>query len=222
MAWAAEYLPENVHFVGGNPIIGARLEKGDMLVGREDLFRGGLFCLVPSPGADADAVKLATDLVRVLGANPLFYDAVEHDGLMAAVEHLPSLMALALLDMVVSQPTWRELRKVAGPTFELMSYLPSSDVAAMSDLYASNRENVLRWMDAFSASLASIGQIVAESEPEELTARLQDAVVEREKWLADRAAGHWREGAQTELPPRPNMLDSLFGSFWRRGPKKDT
>ncbi len=63
-----------------------------------DLFRNGLFCLTPSVKAEPDAVKLATDLVAVLGARPLFLDPVEHDGLMAALE---LGAALSLLDRYV-------------------------------------------------------------------------------------------------------------------------
>ena len=217
LAWATEILPDTVHFVGGDPIVGpASSGQGGLSAARADLFQKSLFCLVPSPRAEEGAVKLVTDLVWILGAQPLFVDATEHDGLRAAVEHLPAILALALLEMTTSQPTWRELRKVAGPSFEASTHLASADPAAYDELYAANRDNVLRWMDAFSASWASIRQALAENQFEELPKRFERALQERNKWLHDRAEGLWTDGPRTELPDKPSLLDTFLGGYWRK------
>jgi len=221
LAWAAEILPDTVHFVGGDPVVGpASSGQGGLQAARPDLFQKSLFCLVPAPRAEEAAVKLVTDLVRILGAQPLFFDAAEHDGLMAAVEHLPAILALALLEMAISQPTWRELRKMAGPSFGASTHLTSADPAAYGDLYAANRDNVLRWMDAFSASWVSIRQALAENQVEELPKRFERAAQERNKWLHDRAQGLWADGLQAELPDKPNLLDTFLGSYWRKDRRK--
>lgn len=222
MAWASEKLPEGVHFVGGNPILGAAMTgQWGLEAARADLFQRGLFCLVPSPTADADAIKLVADLVSILGARPLFLDPAEHDGLLAAVEHLPVILALAMLETVIHQPTWRELRKVAGPAFEASTQLVAANSPANSELYLLNSDNVLRWIDVLSASLDSIRKTLAEGQSEALADRFGNAVQERQKWVADRTEGQWHEGPRTEMPPRMSMLDSFFGTFWRRKPKKE-
>jgi prephenate dehydrogenase len=222
MDWASQFLPEYVHFVGGNPILsGTAGVQGGLQAARADLFHSGLFCLVPSPTVDSEAVKLATDLVSILGAKPLFLDLAEHDGLMAAVDQLPTILALALAETMIRQPTWRELRKVAGPAFETGTQLVGVDPFDTSDVYAANRDNILRWIDNFSAVLGSIRQTLAEEDAEAMVTPLQGAIEERQKWLADRTEGQWHEGPKTELPSRQNLLDSFFGTFWRRGPKRE-
>jgi prephenate dehydrogenase len=222
LAWADEILPEQVHFVGGNPILAPSEESQSGLEGaRADLFRKGLFCLVPSPTADSAAVKLATDLVSILGAKPLYFDPVEHDGQLAFVEHLPLILGLALLQTATEQPTWRELRKVAGPAFRSSTDLAVGDPAAASELCLSNRENVARWIDALIASLASIRQSLIDNQAEELAGRFTIAKEERDRWLQDWASGEWYEGSRTEMPTRRSMMDNLFGTFWRRKPKRD-
>ena len=45
LEWAAELLPESVHFVGGHPIVVA--ENMDTASARADLFEKKLFCLIP-------------------------------------------------------------------------------------------------------------------------------------------------------------------------------
>ncbi len=223
MTWATEHLPGRVHFVGGNPILSTAFEaQGGLEAARADLFQTGVFCLVPSPTADSDAVKLVTDLVSILGAKPLFMDAAEHDGLLAAVEHLPTVLALAMLEVVIYQPAWRELRKVAGPAFEAGTQLVTLNSVAHSDLYVLNRDNLVRWIDQLSASLNSIRQTLEEDQAEALLERFQHALEGRQKWLLDRSEGQWFEGPRTEMPARMSVMDSLFGSFWRRKPKAES
>jgi prephenate dehydrogenase len=222
LAWAARHLPQGVHFVGGNPILGAAVGgQGGLEAARADLFKGALFCMVPAPTTDSDAVKLTVDLVSILGAKPLFLDAEEHDGLLAAVDHLPVLLDLAMLEALIRQPAWRELRKVAGPAFEAGTQLITPSSAANSDLHVLNKENVVRWIDELSASLDSIRGTLVEGETEALAERFLKAQEERQKWLADQSSGEWHDGPQTEMPPRMSFMDSLFGTFWRRKPKKD-
>jgi prephenate dehydrogenase len=223
LAWAAESLPPEVHFIGSNPVLSAPFEgQRGLEAARADLFQKGLFCLVPSPTADSDAVKLATDLVSILGARPLFMDAVEHDGLLAAMDHLPVILALAMMDMAIQQPAWRELRKMGGPTFEAGTQLVTPNSAAHSDLYLLNRDNIVRWIDQLTAALDSMRQTLDGNEAEALAARFQQAIQERQKWLAERGAGQWHDGPQTEMPPRIGLVDNLFGTFWRRKPKDKT
>jgi prephenate dehydrogenase len=221
MAWADEILSDEVHFVGMNPIIaGTDVTTGGLDAARADLFQKGLFCLVPSPKADPSVVQLASNLVAVLGAKPLFVDAAEHDGLMGAVDHLPPLLALTLMEATVHQPAWRELRKVAGAAFETTTYLTSNDPTVYADLFQANRDNVLRWIDAFAASLASVRQALVEDDPEALTDRFEVLIEERNRWLRDRAEGQWEMDSGAEALPRPNLfVDTFLGGLWRKRAK---
>lgn len=222
LAWAAEILPESIHFVGGNPIIGVGANStGGLAAARADLFQKAVFCLVPSLTTDAEAVKLAISLVGVLGASPLFLDPVEHDGLMAAVEHLPGILELALLETVIHQPAWRELRRVAGLSFEESTRLMATDPTTFGPLWSLNRNNLVRWIDAFSLSLASIRESLVQNEAEEVSARCGEASQERARWLHDRAEGLWEQGPQAELPERPGLLDTFLGSSWRKIRKQE-
>ena len=223
LAWAEAILPKEVHFVGTDPIIvgqqptGVEPQATGLKAARADLFKDALLCLVPALQADPSAVKLATDLATILGAQPFFLDAAEHDGLLAAVDHLPAISALALLETAINQPSWKELRKLAGPPFELATHLASTDPSSYSDLAAANRDNLVRWIDALSASLASLRQELAEGTQESLAERFTRAVAERDRWLNDRATGQLLETAQGgEMPRKSEMFDAFLGSGLRK------
>jgi prephenate dehydrogenase len=223
LEWADEILPEDVHFVGGDPIISGPVEgEGGIESASADLFRNGLFCLAPSPKADPDAVKLVVDLVTILGAHSLFLDPLEHDGLMAAVDQLPSLLALALLGAAIDQPSWRELRKAAGPSFDSVTRPAVVDPVDQSELCVANRDNILRWIDLFSASLASLRGSLVESDSEALAQQFGNALKERDKWSHQRAKGQWDEGTQVEMPQKHGIGQAFFGGLWSKRPKRES
>ncbi len=214
--WAEQHLPDHVHFVGGNPIIAATMDEEGTRAARADLFQGGLFCLTPSPRADAGVLSLATSMVKALGAEPFFCDAQEHDGLLAAVEHLPAFLAFALLQAIIPSPSWREMRKVAGPTFELATRLTMSDPRAEAHLSVSNRDNLLRWIDEFSCALGSLREQLARQQSEELGKRFAELQIQRNEWLASRGLGHWDYPVEQKLPERPGLLEGLIGGGLRK------
>lgn len=223
MAWANQHLPDHAHFVGGDPIIAATDDAAAGIeAARANLFEKGLFCLTPSPRADPDAVKLVSDLAMILDTKPIYFDPAEHDGLMAAVNHLPVLLSLTLMETVIHQSSWRELRKVAGASFEVSTQLASTEPPGFGDVCLTNRDNLLRWIDAYIASLTSFREGLVDEQAEVLNERFEIASVERAKWLHDREQGQWEGDKGPEMPEKPNLLrDAFLGGFMRKRPKKD-
>jgi prephenate dehydrogenase len=216
LRWADEFLPAGVHFVGGNPILRGGIESTDPDEASSELFVDGLFCLTPAADAEPAAVKLAADLVAVLGAKPLFLDAAEHDGLTSAVEHLPSLVGLALLDLAASQPSWHEMRKLAGDAFAAATTLPTDDEVAYRGLIEHNRDNLVRRLDAFVDRLQHLRRLLDEEDLSALDETYRTAVERRQAWQKARAKGDWGDQPDAEMPERPSIMGSLFGTFWQR------
>ena len=132
--WAAEHLPDHVHFVGGNPPV--RPNGSGYQNAQADLFAERLYCITPAANAHEEAVQLVSGLASMVGAEPFFLDPAEHDGLMTAVEHLPRLVSLSLVRTLSAQGAWREIRKLAGGTFEQISAGAEGDPKAFEQKYA--------------------------------------------------------------------------------------
>jgi len=213
LAWADELLPATVSFVGGDPIMQTpppEEGKPGSDIGSADLFAGAMFCLCPSPRAQAAAVQLASDLVATLGANPYFLDATEHDGLLAGVEHLPTVFSAALLLSASEAPAWREARKVAGDAFRRASQLPSGPAEALRSITLSNSRNVVRRIDDVIAKLETLRAAVNEEDEKTLDEMFEQAIRVRERWLSDRAKGF--AGEDVPAPPEvPSYWKSMFG-----------
>lgn len=177
LQWAQENLAAGVSFVGGSPILpGGRREMDP------ELFSGALFCLCPDGGASPNAVSLASELVVALGAKPFFVDAEEHDGLMAAVGHLPVLLATALLQVVSASPAWRESIRLGGDNFANATTSISGDAASLRALCQSNAQNILRWLDHIQAQLEELRQAIMDGNDEELEGAFEAALEARDGW----------------------------------------
>lgn len=206
-AWADELLP-GAPFIGTNPVVSTDQTGG--AAARADLFERRAWAICPSPTTDPGAVKMATDLAERAGAKPLYMDALEHDGMAAAVEQLPALVSMALLSSAVSQPGWREMRQLAGAQFEGSTRLVSTDPHVFSDAMLHNPEQVARWVDSFIENMAAWRDLIAAGDQVTLDKAFVEAAKARERWLHDRSTGQWAEDL---TPPvdQPGILTSLLG-----------
>jgi prephenate dehydrogenase len=158
MRWAAEFLPEGVHFVGGHPMAGS--ERSGPGAARADLFQGATWAVTPSPRADEGAVQAVMGLVEVMGAIPLYIDPAEHDQYTAAVSHMPILLSVALFRMVRDSQGWEDASLLAGPGFRDLTRLASGDSTMSRDIVATNREAVLHWLGRYEDELATIRKAI--------------------------------------------------------------
>jgi len=190
LAWAAELLPEHVHFVGGNPIVNTAASGHEHA--RADLFKNRFYCVTPALKADEAAVQLVVDVVNIVGAQPFFLDAVEHDGLMTAVEHLPTALGVTLVSTLAGQNSWQEIRKVAGPLFEQTTSSVVGETNGLVEDLLANRENLVRWLDSYLVQLNQLRTLLAaEDGKQALTEMVDKALVERYNWRVDYEQGRF-------------------------------
>jgi prephenate dehydrogenase len=207
--WATEYLPANVSFVGAYPVqISQDLETASATA---DLFQGKMMCLTPDARTADAAATLAADLAEALGAKPFFLDPAEFDGLVAAVEQLPLIMAGALLQATTGSPVWGDMRKLAGSQFYTATQIVSEDAQAAASACAGNRDNLVRWIEILTARLDEWRQALSDGKEETLAARFEDGLTARRKWLQTQASGNWSEEAAPEIPGASDYLRGLIG-----------
>ena len=224
--WAAELLPAGRHYVGLTPVINpAYLYDVDTGIdaARADLFQKGLVAIASPPQTESGAIKLAADLARLLGAQPLFIDTMELDGLMAATSMLPQLLAAALVNATADQPGWREGRKFAGRAYAEATapVMLMSSPATLSTSALANRENTLRMVDSLLATLNAIRDDLAENDTAALQERLGRAQQSLQKWSDGRRSGEWLSDGMPamDLSDQPGVFSRLFGIGRKSGRK---
>jgi len=221
--WAEELLPENRHYVGLTPVINfAYLEEFEFgpATAHEDLFSDCLMAIVSGPRSSEKTVKLAANLVQLLGATPYFTDPAEIDGLMTKTHILPQLLAASLLKITQDTPGWREARKLAGkPYTQVTNSFSQDDVPgelAAAVIY--NQENTTRLLNDIIRSLVEIRDLSETPGQEELKEMFTKLQKDRDLWWVDRRESRWND-IKTNKIPRRTLISQLFG-FRRREPPR--
>ena len=148
---ASDNLPEGIHFVAGRPVY---VDVSSQPEPRSDLFKDCTFCIGAATQTESSALELVSNLLARLGAKPLYIDPLEHDGIAAAVDQLPEILAAALFQGAFEAPGWNESQKLAGRRFALSTALDASAAELAASLFA-NRDTILQRMDHLAALLDS-------------------------------------------------------------------
>jgi prephenate dehydrogenase len=223
MEWAREILTETTHFIGGHPMAG----KAQSIEGADgDLFKEATWCIVPSVGADDNAVQTVLGMVNALGAEPMFIDAHEHDGFVGGISHLPFLLSIALMRVVSKDAAWRDMKFLTAGGFRDVSRLAAGSPEMHRDICSTNREAITRWLDQAIDELQHARSLIAagsDEGDETLLARFREARDARADWAtAERRSGALVQDTESELSKQSvgeQMSQMFVGSMFRRRPR---
>lgn len=198
-------------FVGGHPVAGA--ETAGVEHARGDLFQGAVWYLTPTERSSGLLYERLHRLVKSLGARPVAVDAATHDRLLAAVSHLPHVLANVLVagaagrsDAPRMGPSFRDATRVAGA---------SSDI--WTDIYMANRDAIAEEIDATVERLRSAAQIIRSGDPGAVAAWNDAAAQDRRALLeADHAGGAVHELRLT-VPNRPGIVAQVALALGKAG-----
>jgi prephenate dehydrogenase len=183
LRWA---VAAGVDLVGGHPMCGR--ERSGIEAADPDLFVGAPWVLTRDE-------PLIADLVRAVGAVPVVMDAERHDRLVAGVSHSAFLLSAAYVLSLSRGPEWELMRRVAGPGFRDMSRLAAGDPEFYAAVVATNREAILRSLEAVEASLVRLRRHV-EAGDVRLRELLEEAKRARDRWSQEQDATAQRAGAE--------------------------
>ena len=159
------------------------LERNGLDAARPNLYAGALFVVAPLPRTGAAALRLVEELVVAIGAHPVRMTPDRHDKLVAAVSHLPYLLAVTLVRQVAglgrNDPLVWEL---ASSGFRDTSRLAGSDETMMMDILVTNRERLLRLLRGAEGELRLVATMLEREDEEGLREVLSEAGKARREW----------------------------------------
>ena len=135
-------------FVGSHPMAGS--ERAGFAEARADLFEAATVILTPTERTPADAV---------MGARVTVLDPTTHDRAVAAVSHLPHLVADALVDAVLRlDPSFLD---VAARGFRDTTRIAASSPEIWREIFQDNRAALGEAVAAFRKSLDHLEGVIA-------------------------------------------------------------
>jgi prephenate dehydrogenase len=171
---AMEDLPFQVQPIAAHPMCGK--ETAGLASADPTLYEGAPWVLIPLPRTSTDALSLARELAVAVGARPLVLDADQHDRLVAAISHLPYMLAVALMSVAAEIGDEDELVwDLAASGFRDTSRLAASNVTMMLDILLTNQAAVGDVLRRASAHLVHLADLLAAGNEDSLRALLAAA-----------------------------------------------
>ena len=187
---AKQELKTLVHFIALTPSINPKyLSQQGEKSPQADLFENSrMFISHPSDLPPA-IIEMATEIARLLGAEPFFADMTEVNGLQTLTCVLPHFTAAALMDEVLHEPGWRDASQLAGPELAgMLNLLGLSSPESVAEVLIANRENSLRVMANLERSLNDLVVLVESGDIQKLQEKLSHLRDEYFDWLSKRGA----------------------------------
>jgi prephenate dehydrogenase len=158
-------------FVGGHPVAGGTAAgPGEA---RADLFDGRPWILI-NDNADRQTLGRAREFVAGLGANAIVVDddGSEHDRILAAISHLPQVVASALM-VVAAEAAGPKGLKWAGAGLRDTTRLAQSHAEMWLSILATNRDALRPLLKQLGAQLDSLADRL--DDPEAVKKLFDDA-----------------------------------------------
>jgi prephenate dehydrogenase len=153
-------MPEGTFFVGGHPIAGT--EHSGVEASFATLYRGKRCIVTPTPRTDPAALAKVVEIWKTAGSTVPLMDPAQHDRVVAAISHLPHMVAYSLVNAVDGYDRFGgELLSFSAGGFRDFTRIASSDPVMWRDIALTNRDAILETMDFFSGYLATLRGLVA-------------------------------------------------------------
>jgi prephenate dehydrogenase len=175
------YYPAPQRFVPAHPMAGSELQGPQHA--QATLFRGRPCVVCPDEHTDADALDAARATWALTGAKVLTMNPFDHDRQVAAISHLPHLLAVLLCN-TVEQVGGLQL---ASTGFAGASRLASSNPPMRADILEANRNEIAEVLDRFAKELNTLRGELRKGQRDDLLQRMNAAKQMRDGW--DASAG---------------------------------
>ena len=155
------------NFVGGHPMAGS--ERYGYACSNGSLFENALYviCLPDYSEVSANTLQKFEELIRAIGAFPMRMTAKEHDERVAAVSHLPHIVASSLSLLMANRDDGALSRMAAGG-FRDITRIASSNAKLWAGITSNSKEALLPILDDYIATVTLWKKALEEGDSTEL------------------------------------------------------
>lgn len=154
--------------VAGHPVAGT--EKSGPEAGFDTLFEGRWCILTPSERTTPEALEKVSEMWRKAGMRIEIMTPQHHDKVMAAVSHLPHLIAFSIVGTVADLEGYeqQEIIKYSASGFRDFTRIAGSDPTMWRDILLNNKETILELIQRFVEDLIALERNIRWNEGDKL------------------------------------------------------
>ena len=161
------HLRADVHFVPGHPIAGT--EHSGAEAAFASLYQGRRCILTPTSRTETSALSTIKAMWQAVGCEVVSMEVEKHDRVLAAISHLPHMVAYALVNAVGAYDRYEEnILEYSAGGFRDFTRIASSDPTMWRDIALTNREALVEMMAQFETFFRELKDDVARGDNERL------------------------------------------------------
>jgi prephenate dehydrogenase len=169
-------------FVPGHPIAGT--EQTGASAAFPELFRNRKVVLTPLPENAPGATATVRALWEATGATVIDMTAERHDAILAAVSHLPHVLAFGLVEELALRPDAADYFRFAAGGFRDFTRIASSSPEMWRDIALANRSFLLDELRRYRGQVERLERLVESADGDTLFRLFATARDARNDWLA--------------------------------------
>lgn len=187
IAAARRYLkPHFARFVPAHPMAGT--EHSGAAAAFAELYQNRKVILVPQRETSSVAVARVRGAWQACGANVVVLQAREHDDILAAVSHLPHVVAFALMGTLAQRKDAKRVLGFSAGGLRDTVRISGSSPEMWRDIFLANRKQLLAVVDKYIIEINGLRRSLAVGDGAALESRMTRARLARERWLVKTAA----------------------------------
>ncbi|MDX6682564.1 MAG: prephenate dehydrogenase [Solirubrobacteraceae bacterium] len=203
---------DRANFIGGHPLAGA--ESTGVAFARADLFAGATWYLTPTARTEGVRYERLARFVAGLGAVPTAIAPADHDRLMAAVSHLPHVVA-NLLVAQAAEALGGETPPATGPSFRDATRVAGANPELWGQIYRANKDALGGQIDELVRRLGEVRSLLDAGG--DLAAWQAQAAGQRAALLEVGLMGGTAREIRASVPNRPGVVAQLALALGRAG-----
>jgi cyclohexadieny/prephenate dehydrogenase len=173
---AQKVLPREVEFLGSHPMAGS--EKTGLEHAQADLFEGMACILTPTESNTLETISKVDAFWQALGMRTGQTSPEEHDKIVAAVSHLPHVLASVLSENLLRKPG--DWKNYAGKGLRDTTRIAAGDPLLWRQIIEENAGPIEEMLNDFKASLNDFQDALKQRDFDRIEKILEDGKVHRD------------------------------------------
>lgn len=150
-----EIFHPDCHFVGGHPMAGS--EQNGIEAADKYLLENAYYLITPTVNTNNRAIDIVRQMIEASGAKPISIKPDEHDHIVAAISHLPHLVAVSLVNGVNNlQGIGHDPLAFAAGGFRDSTRIAGCNPKLWLEICFSNKERILAVIKDFKDALTQL------------------------------------------------------------------
>ena len=166
------FIPDSLYFVGGHPIAGT--ENSGFEESFSTLFEGKKCIITPVSTTNSKALEKVKKLWSKVGSIVACMDGGEHDEVLAAVSHLPHVIAYSMVNSLLKIEGFEEnILSFSAGGFKDFTRIAASHPEMWRDIALMNKDKLLPAIKLFQEYLEELKEAIRTEDAEKLFAEFQ-------------------------------------------------